>query len=122
MVFGVLLVCVGVAGFVLTGSVHPTALIPSWAGLLFVVFGFLANSAEAKRRMLWMHVSVTVALLLFLGTVKSDIDVIRLSRGTEFSHPVAIEEKAAMSLLCLLYVLLCVRSFIAARRGRLLEA
>lgn len=119
MAFGVLLILVGVAGYVATGSAHPTALIPSGAGLLFVLFGVLANSEEAKKRMLWMHVSVTVALLLFVGTIKSDIDVIRLSRGVEFPHPIAVEEKAAMSLLCLLYVLLCVRSFIAARRSRL---
>lgn len=119
MAFGVLLILVGVVGYVATGSAHPTSLIPSGAGVLFVLFGVMANSDDAKKRMLWMHVSVTVALLLFLGTIKSDIDVIRLSRGVEFPHPIAVEEKAAMSLLCLLYVLLCVRSFLAARRSRL---
>ena len=119
IVFGVLLILVGISGFVATGSAHPTALIPAYAGILFIVFGVLANSDNPKKRMLWMHISVTVALLLFLGTIPADIDVIRLSRGTVFPHPIAVEEKAAMSLLCLLYVLLCVRSFITARRGRL---
>ncbi len=120
MVFGVLLVLVAVAGFVATGSTHPTSLIPGAVGLLFVLFGALANSPDPKKRMLWMHIAVTVALLMFLGTVKADIDVYRLAHGVEFPHPIAIEEKAATSLLCLLYVLLCVRSFIAARRGRAL--
>jgi hypothetical protein len=69
--------------------------------------------------MLWMHVAVTVALLSFLGAIKADIDVFRLAHGGSFEHPVAVEEKAAMSLLCLFFVLLCVRSFIAARRARL---
>jgi ABC-type transport system involved in cytochrome c biogenesis permease subunit len=69
--------------------------------------------------MLWMHISVTVALLAFLGTIPADIDVVRLSRGVYFSHPIAVEEKAALSLLCLIYVLFCVRSFISARRARL---
>ena len=55
----------------------------------------------------------------FLGTIPADIDTIRLSRGIVFPHPVAVLEKGAMSLLCLLYVLLCIRSFIAARRTRL---
>jgi hypothetical protein len=118
IVFGILLVLVAAAGFVATGSSHPTALIPGAVGLLFVLFGALANSPDAKKRMLWMHVSVTVALLMFLGTIKSDIDVFRLAHGVEFPHPIAIEEKAATSLLCLLFVLLCVRSFIAARRER----
>jgi hypothetical protein len=42
--------------------------------------------------------------------------------GKVFPHPVAIEEKAIMSLLSLAFVLLCVRSFIAARKARSLAA
>lgn len=118
IVFGVLLILVGVAGFVATGSAHPTALIPAGAGLLFILFGVMANSENPKKRMLWMHIAVTVALLLFLGTIPADIDVIRMSRGTEFPHPIAVLEKAGMSFLCLLFVAFCVRSFIAARRLR----
>ena len=120
IVFGILLVLVGVAAFVATGHNHPTSLIPAGAGLLFVLFGALANSPDAKRRMLWMHIAVTVALLLFLGTIPADVDVLRLAKGVEFPHPIAVLEKSAMSLLCLLFVLLCVRSFINARRERVL--
>lgn len=116
---GVLLILVAVLGFVYTGSSHPTALIPGVVGLFFIVFGVLANSENPKKRMLWMHIAVTVALLMFLGTIKSDIYVIRLSHGAYLPHPIAVEEKAVTSLLCLLYVLLCIRSFIAARRQRL---
>lgn len=119
IVFGILLILVGVAGFVATGSAHPTALIPAAAGLLFILFGAMANSENPKKRMLWMHIAVTVALLLFLGTIPADIDVIRMSRGTEFPHPIAVLEKAGMSFLCLLFVAFCVRSFIAARRARI---
>ena len=39
-------------------------------------------------------------------------------KGKLFPYPAAIEEKAAMSALMLIYVLLCVRSFITARRTR----
>ena len=117
--FGVLLVILGIFGYVATGSVHPTALIPVWIGLLFALFGFMANTEDSKKRMLWMHISVTVALITFLGTIPADIDTIRLSHGAYFAHPAAIEEKGALSLLCLIYVLFCVRSFISARRSRL---
>ena len=116
---GILLILTAAVGFVATGSSHPTSLIPAAIGLLFILFGALANSDNPKKRMLWMHVAVTVALLMFLGTIPADIEVIRLSRGAYFAHPIAVEENAAMSLLCLLFVLLCVRSFIAARRQRL---
>ena len=116
--FGVLLILVGIAGFVCTGHTHPTALIPAFVGLLFILFGSLANTEDSKKRMLWMHIAVTVGLLGFIGTVPAAVDVFRLAHGTEFPHPIAIEEKAAMSLLCLLYVAFCVRSFMAARRAR----
>ena len=117
--FGILLVLLGIFGFVATGSAHPTALIPSAIGLFFVLFGVMANTDDSKKRMLWMHISVTVALLTFIGTIPADIDTIRLAHGAYFAHPAAVEEKGALSLLCLIYVLFCVRSFIAARRSRL---
>jgi uncharacterized membrane protein HdeD (DUF308 family) len=119
IVFGILLILLGITGFVATGSQHRTALIPCILGVFFIFFGLMARSDDAKKRMLWMHISVTVALLGFLSMIPADIDVIRLSRGVYFPYPAAVEEKAVMSLLCLLYVLFCVRSFINARRERI---
>ena len=117
--FGTILILLGIVGYVATGSAHPTALIPCYIGIAFIFFGIMANSENPKKRMLWMHISVAVALLVFLGMIPADIDVIRLSRGAYFPYPAAIESKAALSLLSLLYVLFCVRSFINARRSRL---
>ncbi len=117
--FGILLVLLGIFGFVATGSAHPTALIPVWIGLLFVLFGFMANTDNSKKRMLWMHISVTVALLVFLFMIPAAIDVVRLAHGVSFPYPAAVEAKAALGLFSLIYVLFCVRSFIAARRSRL---
>jgi hypothetical protein len=113
--FGVLLILVAVIGFVSTGSTHPTALIPAIFGVLFIIFGLLANTPDAKKRMLWMHVSVTVGLIGFLSTIMADVQAIKMSHGTVYSHPAAVLEKAGMSLLCLIYVLFCIRSFINAR-------
>jgi hypothetical protein len=118
MGFGMLLIILGVIGFVATGSTHPTALIPAGLGALFLVFGLLANTPDSKKRMLWMHISVTVALLGFLGTIPAGLQTIRMSHGTVYPHPAAVLEKAAMSLACLIYVLFCVRSFINARVRR----
>ena len=116
--FGVLLVLIAVIGFVATGSAHPTALIPAAFGVLFIIFGLLANTPDAKKRMLWMHVSVTVGLIGFLSTIMADVQAIKMSHGTVYPHPAAVLEKAAMSLACLIYVLFCVRSFINARVRR----
>ena len=122
MVFGVLLIVLGGWGYVATGSAHPTALIPCYFGIVLIICGFLANSEDAKRRMLWMHIAVTIGLLGFLFTIPGLVDLFRMMAGTAFPHPVAVEEKAVMSLLSLIFVGLCVRSFIAARRARRLEA
>ena len=118
IVFGVVLIAVGVAGYVETGSAHPTALIPCWIGLILAIAGGLA--LNPARRMLWMHVAVTVGLLGFLGTIKGAIDTFELAHGATFEHPIAVEEKGATCLLCLIFVAFCVRSFIEARRTRVL--
>jgi thiol:disulfide interchange protein len=116
--FGSLLVILGLAGYLLTGHVHPTALIPALFGLILIVCGMAARTADDKRRKLWMHIAVTVGLLGFLATAKSIWQAIQLWRGVTFPYPAAIEEKAAMAIVCLIFTLLCVRSFITARRGR----
>jgi uncharacterized membrane protein len=64
--FGVLLGLIGARYFVATGNAHPTALIPLWFGCALIICGVLANTENARRRMLWMHIAVTIALFGFL--------------------------------------------------------
>ncbi len=118
ILFGVLLILLGLAGYLGTGHVHPTALIPSGFGLLLAILGLLANTEETRRRMLFMHIAVTLGLLGFLATAAAIFQYVQLLQGRSFPFPAAVESKAAMSILCLTFVLLCVRSFIAARRSR----
>jgi hypothetical protein len=118
VLFGVLLIILGAASFILTGHKAPTSLIPAGVGVLLIVFGALAETPETRRRMLFMHIAVTVGLLVFLFTAPALFSAFQLFKGKLFPYPAAIEEKAAMSVLLLIYVVLCVRSFIAARRSR----
>jgi hypothetical protein len=122
--FGVVLILLGAWGFIGTGSTHPTALIPAYFGLALVISGVLANSEDAKRRMLWMHVAVTAGLLGFLGSGSRVIVEFVKAHRAPLSHTasVAVGDQAAMAVVCLVFVGLCVRSFIAARRGGKLEA
>lgn len=115
--FGVVLIVLGGWGFVATGSAHPTALIPTWFGLALAVSGALATTEDAKRRMLWMHVAVTIGLLGFLGSFSRAIDEYIQAHGVPLAHPVAVADQAAMAAICAIYVGLCVRSFVAARRS-----
>jgi hypothetical protein len=119
LVFAALFIALGLIGFIGTGSVHYTALIPSALGLLLGIFGALSFSPDAGRRKLFMHINVTLGLLGFLGTVMGLVQWFQMLAGATLKNPPATESKAVMALLCLVYVALCVRSFIAARKARL---
>jgi len=121
IVFGILLIVVGAWGFIGTGSEHSTALIPAYFGLALLISGALASSNDPKRRMLWMHVAVTVGLLGFIGAAVQAIREYVAAHGAPLAHPLAVEAQTAMAGICLVFVLLCVRSFIAARRGGKLD-
>jgi hypothetical protein len=118
IMFGAVLILLGLFSFVVTGHHAPTSLIPAFVGLILAILGFLASTDDAKKRMLYMHIAVTIGLLGFLGTAKSIVDYIEMVQGRQFARPVAVEEKAAMAGVLLVFVILCVRSFINARRAR----
>jgi hypothetical protein len=115
MVFGALLVAIGLGGLYLHGA-KPH---PAYSGVVLIVCGLLANTENAKQRMLWMHLAVTVGLISFL------IPAVRMvlahtSSSSVALEPWAIHEQMLVAAVSLVYVVLCVRSFIAARRSRAL--
>jgi hypothetical protein len=118
LVFAVLAIALGLGGYMATGSAHPTALIPAWFGLALGVFGVLAISPSEGRRKLFMHVNVTIGLLGFLGGAITAVTGYLSSAAKGIpANPAALTSKLALAGLMLIYVLLCVRSFIAARRS-----
>jgi len=120
LVFAVLLVALGLAGYLGTGSIHPTALIPTWFGLAMGICGFLAISPSEGRRKLFMHISVTIGLLGFIGAAEEAVrGYLKATSQGIAPDAIALASKLTMAGLLLIYVVLCVRSFIAARRARL---
>jgi hypothetical protein len=118
LVFAVLLVALGLIGFVGTGSQHVTALIPTWFGVALALFGLLAMSPSESRRKLFMHIVVTIGLLGFLGgAVETIRGYVHAKSAGLAPDAIALASKLTMTILLLLYVILCVRSFIAARRS-----
>jgi len=119
IVFGVLLVILGLVGYLGTGSAHPTALIPMWWGLALGAGGFLAISPSESRRKIFMHINVTIGALGCIGAFVSAS--LRYGHARALGHVLdykALAAQLAMAGLLLVYVILCVRSFIAARRAR----
>jgi hypothetical protein len=116
LLFAVLLIALGLVGFLGTGSLHPTALIPTWFGLALGIGGLLAISPSESRRKLFMHINVTIGLLGFLGAaVEAVRGYVHAASAGLAPDQIALASKLTMSGLMLIYVFLCVRSFINAR-------
>jgi peptidoglycan/LPS O-acetylase OafA/YrhL len=119
IVFGVLLIILGLVGFFGTGGIHYTALIPTWFGLALGVGGILAISPSERRRKIFMHINVLIGALGFIGAV---VEALRgyghaRSLGLDPDY-IALAAKLAMAVILLVYVNLCIQSFIKARRAR----
>lgn len=118
-VTGIVLIVLGGVYFVLTGSSHPTSLIPAFFGLVLLLCGVLANTDNTKKKMLWMHIAVTVGLLGFLFPgVRGGRALANSAALTPVTQTAATEE-VIMAAICLVFTALCVRNFIANRRARL---
>ncbi len=118
LVFAVLLVVLGLVGYFGTGAQHLTALIPTWFGVALGIGGLLAISPNESRRKLFMHINVTIGLLGFIGgAVEAIRGYVHATSAGMPANEIAMASKLTMSGLLLVYVILCVRSFIAARRS-----
>jgi hypothetical protein len=110
---GTLLILIGILGYisgVLHGTPSLTALIPAFFGLILFLLGIFARKSENLRKHL-MHAAVVVALLGFLMTAGRLV-----SKLGELSYSAAVVSQVSMALVCLLFVILAVKSFIDARR------
>ncbi len=117
-VTGIVLIVLGAIYFVVTGSAHPTSLIPAIFGVLLLVCGVLANTENTNRRMLWMHIAVTIGLLGFLFPGFRAGRALAGSAALTAGQHTAATEQLVMAVICVVFTALCVRSFIAARAGR----
>ncbi len=117
IVFGVLLVPVGLVAFEQTGREHYTALIPVGLGVVLIVLGALSYKPALRKHT--MHAAALVGLLGVIGGGIRAIPglVTYLSGGQVKSVPALVGTSLTM-LLCLVFLGLCVNSFIQARRRR----
>ncbi|MDY3554483.1 hypothetical protein R5W24_003607 [Gemmata sp. JC717] len=117
MICGALLVLVGIVGYG-TSEVQPppvTALIPAFFGAALVLCGALAFNDKIRK-----HVMHLAAMIGLLGALGGFMPLVRqISKTGEFDPT----KKSAISgelmiLVCVVFVGLCVNSFIQARKAR----
>ena len=112
---GLVLIALGVGSYLGTGRASVTALIPAFVGLPLALLGAAALNDRLRKHA--MHVAVVVGLLGFAGAARGFAKLPSILTGGEVERPVAVYVQIAMSLLCLVFVVLCVGSFIKTRRS-----
>jgi hypothetical protein len=95
-----------------TGHASPTALIPAAFGIVLALLGVISRAKDDLRKHL-MHGAAAVALIGFILTAGRL--VMNLSNLTLSA---AVLSQLAMALICLVFVVLAVKSFADARRSR----
>lgn len=119
VLFGALLFALGPIFYFLgePGTRSMTALIPVPIGLLILGAGLAAR--HPARRKAAMHVAAAFGLLGLLGSLMGARNWGALLSGNiaSLDRPLAAAEQLLMFLICGVFLILCVRSFIAARRS-----
>ena len=115
MSVGALLSLLGLVAYPVTGMVSLTALIPTVFGVPLILLAQLAKTAS--RRKMSMHIAMLIALLGLAGSASGIPKIVSLLGGGEIVRPEAAAIQSLMALICLVYLVMGVRSFIAARRA-----
>jgi hypothetical protein len=114
---GIWLILLGLGSYFGTERVSVTALIPAAFGVVFLVLGLLGYRDNLRKHV--MHAAAALALIGFLGTAARLVPaLLKYLRNEPIEHPIAVLATAIMAVSCAVFVWLCVRSFIAARRAR----
>jgi hypothetical protein len=112
LIYGIFLILWGIVVSYLSASNSITSYIPSIFGLPILLFAILTLLIPSKKKLL-MHIVVTFGLIIFLG----GLDFFR-SLGSPFENVWADSSKLMMMITGFIFTLLCVKSFIFARKNK----
>lgn len=112
---GIVLMLMGLGGYFGSGMVSWTALIPAFFGVPMGALGYVALNEKLRKHA--MHGAVLLALLGCAGTFGGLIKFVKMLGGQQPERVNAVIVQAVMAVLLLVYIVLCVKSFIDARRN-----
>lgn len=115
-VLGIILILLGLIAYFGLSSESITALIPTFFGVPFLILGFLGQKENLRKHA--MHAAAALAVIGFLGTARGLTRFISMLGGAGVERSEAVTVQAIMSVLCLLFVILAVKSFIDARKAQ----
>ncbi|WP_257160045.1 hypothetical protein [Corynebacterium cystitidis] len=111
--FGAILIILGIIAYFATGMASWTALIPSILGAVIAIFGAIG----IKQPKIGIHIALVVAILGILGTFRSVLQLGEVFAGTA-QRPAAVIVSTITFVLLVVYLVLGIRSFMAARRWK----
>lgn len=114
---GIILIAIGVIAYIATAFASWTALIPAILGAIILIAGLIG----LKSPKIGIHIGLVVAVLGILGTAMNVFQLGALFAGTA-ERPAAVITSTITFILLIVYVVLGIRSFIAARRWKNAES
>lgn len=114
--YGLILILMGLISYFGISSESITALIPAFFGIPMLILGWLGLNEKYLKHT--MHAAAVLMLLGFIGTISGLIKFFKMLGGAETARPAAVTVQAIMAVLCLVFLIFAVKSFIDARRNR----
>jgi uncharacterized membrane protein len=111
IVFGVLLSALGIYGYFGMGRISITALIPLFIGIPIIILGVLAFDEQKLKHS--MHAASVLMLLGLIGSLYRLAHKLILGNNDHSSMILIL-----MSLICIIFLILAINSFIEARKAR----
>lgn len=109
----IILILLGVIGWLVTAMASWTALIPAILGVVLLICGIIG----LRSPKIGVHIALVVALLGVIGTFMNVLKLGELFAGTA-ERPTAVIVSTITFVLLIVYIVAGVRSFIAARRNK----
>lgn len=111
IITALLLIIIGIGGYFLGGMASVTALIPAFFGIPILISALIAT----KNLKLGMHLAAVFTLLGFIAPLGR---IIPTAAKGEFALNLATISQLLMVLICGVFLVLCIKSFKAARKAR----
>lgn len=108
---GILLILLGVIMFLASGAM--TSLIPAWIGIPFLLCAAFATTPSRNKHA--MHVAALVALLGASTLGMAVPKLVKAAGGQTIERPRAVYTQLGTGLICTVFLVAAVRSFVNAR-------
>jgi hypothetical protein len=119
IVFGLILAGLGGYGYKGPANFHESAVYPVIFGVLLILFGILARTKSDKLRMIFAHVYASLGVIGMLLSAIVALNIYGTARSNGEDPDMAqIKYLLVMAGVLLVYVNLCIRSFLNARAVR----